>query len=234
MATQYAFGKIVTNGLVLALDAADRNSYVSGSMIWNDLSGNNNNGTLVSGSTFSPTNGGSIVFDGVDDYAVVNSFNQLPTGSSARTVNIWFNPNATTWQPNVNSMFFYGTVGVNGATFGIDFDTYPVMEIYTWGGAGRDVTFSTTFTQTGWANLSVVYNGSTTLSIYENSRNTQNSTVTALNTANTSVWIGSINPSFQPWYYDGRISNIQIYNRALSATEILQNYNAQKSRFGLS
>jgi hypothetical protein len=231
-----AFGngpKIVTEGLVLALDAADRNSYVSGSTTWFDLSGNGNNGTLVSGSTFNSANGGSIVFDGADDYAVVGSFNQLPTGSSARTVNIWFNPNVTTWQSNINNLFFYGTAGANGGTFGIDFDTYPNMDVYTWGGAGRDIIFSTTFPQTGWSNLSVVYNGGTTLSIYENSRNTQNVTVTALSTTNTSVWIGSINPSFQSWYYDGRISNIQIYNRALSATEILQNYDATKTRFGL-
>ena len=230
MSTQYAFGRIVTSGLVLALDAADRNSYPGSGTTWTDVSGNGNNGTLTNGPTFSNN---SIVFDGVDDYVVVGSFNQLPTGSSARTVNIWFNPNITTWQGNVNSLFFYGTTGVNGAVFGIDFDTYPTMEIYTWGGAGRDVFFSSSFPQTGWSNLSVVYNGSTTLSIYENSRNTQNATVTALSTTNTSVWIGSIDPSYQPWYYDGRISNIQIYNRALSASEVLQNYNAQKSRFNL-
>jgi len=224
---------IITNGLVLALDAANRRSYVPGSTTWNDLSGNRYTGSLTNGPTFDSANGGSIVFDGVNDYVVVGSFNQLPTGSSARTINIWFNPNITTWQGNVNSLFFYGTTGVNGAVFGIDFDTYPTMEIYTWGGAGRDVFFSSSFPQIGWSNLSVVYNGSTTLSIYENSRNTQNATVTALSTTNTNVWIGSIDPSYQPWYYDGRISNIQIYNRALTATEIAQNYEALKSRYGL-
>jgi hypothetical protein len=224
---------IVTSGLVLNLDAANMKSYPRSGTTWRDLSGNNNSGSLINGPTFSSANGGSIVFDGVDDYVVVDSFNQLPTGSSARTINIWFNPNITTWQGNVNSLFFYGTTGVNGAVFGIDFDTYPTMEIYTWGGAGRDVIFSSSFPQTGWSNLSIVYNGSTTISIYENSRNTQNATVTTLSTTNTSVWIGSINPSYQPWYYDGRISNIQIYNRALSASEVQQNYNATKTRFGL-
>ena len=234
MATQYAFGQIVKNGLVLALDAADQNSYVSGITTWNDLSGNNNIGTLTNGPTFNSNNGGSIVFDGVNDYVIVNNFNQLPTGSSARTVNIWFNPNTTTWQNDVNNLFFYGTPNVNGAAFGLDFSTYPSMEVFTWGGVGRDITFSTTFAQTGWANLSVVYNGSTTLSIYENSINTQNTTVTALNTTNTSVWIGSIDTVYRSWYYEGKISNIQIYNRALSQVEIQQNYNAQKARFGLT
>jgi hypothetical protein len=224
---------IVTNGLVLALDAANTKSYPGSGTTWRDLSGNNNSGSLVNSPTFSSASGGSIVFDGVDDYVVVGSFNQLPTGSSARTINIWFNPNITTWQGNVNSLFFYGTTGINGAVFGIDFDTYPTMEIYTWGGAGRDVIFSSSFPQTGWSNLSVIYDGSTTISIYENSRNTQNATVTALSTTNTNVWIGSIDPSYQPWYYDGRISNIQIYNRALSASEVAQNYNATKARFNL-
>jgi hypothetical protein len=65
MSTQYAFGRIITSGLVLALDAADRNSYVSGSTIWNDMSGNGNTGTLTNGPTFSNN---AIVFDGVDDY----------------------------------------------------------------------------------------------------------------------------------------------------------------------
>jgi len=69
MATQFAFGQIVTNGLVLALDAADRNSYISGSTTWRDLTSNSFNGTLTNGPTFNSANGGSIVFDGVDDYA---------------------------------------------------------------------------------------------------------------------------------------------------------------------
>jgi hypothetical protein len=68
MAVQYASGKIVTSGLVLALDAADKNSYPGSGTTWTDLSGNGNNGTLVNGPTFSSANGGSIVFDGVDDY----------------------------------------------------------------------------------------------------------------------------------------------------------------------
>jgi hypothetical protein len=60
--------KIVTNGLVLALDAADRNSYVSGSTTWNDLSGYNYNGTLTNSPTFSNTNGGIISFNGTSQY----------------------------------------------------------------------------------------------------------------------------------------------------------------------
>ena len=70
---------IITNGLVLALDAANTKSYVSGSTVWRDLSGNNNSGSLTNGPTFNSANGGSIVFDGVDDYCV----NSLSNGFTA-------------------------------------------------------------------------------------------------------------------------------------------------------
>ena len=63
---------VVTNGLVLSLDAGDRNSYVSGSTTWFDLAGTNN-GTLTNGPTFNTGSFGSIVFDGVDDYVTTNS-----------------------------------------------------------------------------------------------------------------------------------------------------------------
>ena len=226
------YPSIVTSGLTLMLDAGYIPSYPRTGTTWNDLSGNGNNGTLVNGPSFNPADGGSIVFDGTDDYAVVSSFSQLPIGSNARTVNMWFKTNTTTWQDNVNNMFFYGATNT-GNSFGIDFRVYPAMEFYSWGGAGRDIIFNTTFPQTGWSNLTVVYNGTTTLNIYENSINTQNATINVLNTISSNVWIGSINPSFNPWYYDGGIANIQIYDRALSSSEVLQNYNAYKSRFGL-
>ena len=67
MATKYS-PKIITNGLVLSLDAANNKSYPRSGTTWSDLSGNSNTGTLTNGPTFSSANGGSIVFDGVDDY----------------------------------------------------------------------------------------------------------------------------------------------------------------------
>ncbi len=89
MAVQYSNGKIITSGLVLNLNAADQNSYVSGSTAWNDLSGNNYNGTLTNGPTFSSGNGGSIVFDGVDDYA---SLSGTITLGSTFTILAWIKP----------------------------------------------------------------------------------------------------------------------------------------------
>ena len=65
--------KIITDGLVLYLDAANPYSYVSGSTVWNDISRGGNNGTLINGPTFSSANNGSIVFDGTNDYVINNT-----------------------------------------------------------------------------------------------------------------------------------------------------------------
>ena len=66
---------IITSGLISALDAADRNSYPGSGTTWTDISGNNNNGTLTNGPTFSSTNGGAIVLDGADDYINTGTIN---------------------------------------------------------------------------------------------------------------------------------------------------------------
>ena len=226
---------IVDSGLVLALDAADRNSYPGSGTTWTDVSNNGNNGTLTNGPTYNSANGGSIVFDGADDYVIVSSNpSSIPYGSSARTVSIWFYTNTTTWVVNTNNLFFYGS-GTTGSAFGIDFSTYPSMEVYTWGGGSNDFSFSTTYSQVGWKNITVTYNGATTILIYENGVPTQTFTLPSTrNTITSAVFIGAINPSIIPGaLYDGRISNTSIYNRALSATEIQQNFNSVRSRFGI-
>ena len=103
---------IVSDGLVLCLDAANRKSYVNGSTVWRDLSGNNNSGSLVNGPTFSSANGGSIVFDGTNDYVQIGS-NLLPSGNSSHTVFSWVNKKTDntgggwipliTWGKNINN-----------------------------------------------------------------------------------------------------------------------------------
>src|SRR6056300_382098 len=67
------YGNIVTDGLVLNLDAARKDSYNRTGTTWNDISGNGNNGTLTNGPTFDSEDYGSIVFDGVDDYVTVSA-----------------------------------------------------------------------------------------------------------------------------------------------------------------
>ena len=89
MATQYANGKIVTDGLVLSLNAADRNSYPGSGTTWTDTSGNGNNGTLTNGPTFNSGNGGYIQFDGTNDRVDIADANSLDFGTGGFTILVW-------------------------------------------------------------------------------------------------------------------------------------------------
>lgn len=88
------YGGIVTNGLVLALDAAKKDSYPGSGTVWRDISGNGNNGTLTNGPTFNSGNGGSIVFDGVDDYVEYGLITQMSNLINI-TVSYWYYPTTT-------------------------------------------------------------------------------------------------------------------------------------------
>jgi len=220
---------IVTSGLVLYLDAANDLSYPGSETVWRDLSGQGNNGTLINGPTFSSANGGSIVFDSSNDYVSVPYFPALPTGSSPRTVSIWFYSNESTWVNDVNTLFHYGTTGTSRVAFGLDFFTaYPKFQIFTW---GDDLNYQSKLNKIGWNNITVTYDGNLTLSAYDNGFFTESYTLGGVlnTTSNTAVTIGGILSLSS--FYDGRISNVSLYNRALTTAEIQQNYNALKGRY---
>jgi hypothetical protein len=220
--------RIVTDGLVLALDAGNTKSYPGSGTTWFDRSGNGNNGTLTNGPTFSSGNLGSISFDGVDDTVTITNPPNNPTGSSPRTVSVWFYTEDSTWTDNVNNLFYYGSATTR-QSFGIDFfTTYPNMEIWTF---ADDLTFSITGPKVGWHNVTATYDGNLNLKAHYNGVFSAEKTLGGvLNTGNTSINIGS---STTLSYFIGKVSNVSIYNRALSAAEVLQNYNATKGRFGL-
>jgi len=90
--------KIITDGLVLSLDAANTKSYPGTGTVWKDLSGNGNNGTLVNGPTFNSGNNGSIVFDGVNDYASTTPVSNLtiPQMEGDITYEYWIEPTQAT------------------------------------------------------------------------------------------------------------------------------------------
>ena len=222
MATQYAFGKIVTDGLVLCLDAADRNSYVSGSTTWFDVAGSNN-GALINGPTFNATNGGSIVFDGIDDY-VSGSILVTPSFS----FNFWFKPLQLR---NYNPGFIIGDWG------NFVWHTTSDGSIY----CGTDVV--TRFTPSsagcgaGAVPINTIQNYTYTFtlgtgSLYKNGNLlvTSNNHQTPISASFKQPFQISSTPNIPG---NANVYTTQIYNRALTASEVLQNFNAQKSRFGL-
>ena len=215
--------RIVTNGLVLAFDAADRNSYVSGSTTWVDLSGNGNNGTLINGPTFSTVNGGSIVFDGGDDYVDTGkTATQLGVYNANYTFDAWVYPTNFTGD---RSMFGTGT---NVLREGLHL-VFRNGTIYQ-GHYSADIQAGTG-TLNEWNNICYTYIQSSGLaSIYKNGILQGSGTIASF-IGTTNILIGS---SLGSGYFVGNGSNYKIYNRALTAVEIQQNYNAQKSRFNLT
>jgi hypothetical protein len=221
---------ILTNGLVLALDAGDRNSYVSGSTTWFDLAGTNN-GTLTNGPTFNTGSGGSIVFDGVDDYVNLGTtLNSITTGSSF-TLNMWVLSNVL-----IDGSTYYGLISNYSEAGGFQLFTGGGNILYAYGNNFLSQTGTAIITQliaNTWNNITFAYVKNTSGIIYVNGINvTSNSYANTISTPNQNLKLGVRSDSnAYPW--NGRIAITQIYNKSLSAQEVLQNYNATKGRFGL-
>jgi hypothetical protein len=226
------YGGVVSNGLVLALDAAKKDSYPGSGTVWRDISGNGNNGTLTNGPTFNSNNGGSIVFDGVDDYVISNTPSILNL-SQPTTLNIWFyfnsfspiNPRLIECRDSSNSIQLIRDASTNKiATKNSNFES------------GNSGIAWVTITTGVWYNISVVWVPSlTTTILYLNGISQSGSAFSNIATGNQNnkIVLGARSDFQSSTWMNGRISNLQIYNRALSATEVLQNYNATKGRYGL-
>lgn len=237
MATQYAFGKIVTSGLVLSLNAADRNSYSGSGNTWTDMSGNSNNGTLTNGPTFSSANGGSIVFDGVDDRVECGNASIVP---NSWTVNCWLIHTKTT-----GVSVFVGRSGgppnydqnlILGWSAGSGFDSKFFVSGKTITGVYSPCTSSFVAVTGSIYNLVGCFDTTTTtLSLYVNGILNNTKVIGALFTtgSNLAIQVGCSDGTNPGNFMRGNIYTTQIYNRALSPLEVQQNYNAQKSRFGL-
>jgi hypothetical protein len=217
--------KIVTDGLVLALDAGNTKSYTSGSTTWFDKSGNTNNGTLTNGPTFSSANGGSIVFDGVDDF-VLTTFSL--NGINPLTVSCWFKLNTVTkdWQSVVD--------GYKNAT-DRNFQMWVAnnSKLYIWH-LGTSHTGDGVLSQNTWYNAVFTYNGSSNGILYLNNTVINASIPKGAGVgANIPINIGRRADANSSSYTNGNIANVHIYNRALSAAEIQQNFNALRGRYGI-
>ncbi len=223
--------KIATNGLVLALDAANVLSYPGSGTTWTDMSGNNNNGALTNGPIFNSTNGGSIVFDGTDDYVTLISTTSLRPSNV--TLSVWFNRNNTTIvgseaiaESRKSSWVSYALhISSNGITWFIGYlDVFPYS---------TSVGASGNYIDGQWHNVVGTYDKEN-LKIYVDGvlKTTSNSfTSDILYSGDLTFLIGFHAESTT--YFEGKIANTLLYSRALTDSEVLQNYNSTKSRFGL-
>ncbi len=228
---------IVTSGLVLSLDAANVKSYPGSGTTWRDLSGNSNNGTLTNGPTFSSANGGSIVFDGTNDYVAT----PIQNLDRPCTFSTWVNFNNLTGFQTligqdtsasiIRGRFYFQKAGATSGGLILNVVNFSIVL------SSNSIVIANAINPVvtnQWYNYSAVLT-TTTLALYENGilQNTVNDSNTFL-TPNTTITLnaGYYNNSIVD-YINGKSSSFQIYNRALSATEISQNYNAVKSRFNL-
>jgi hypothetical protein len=216
----YGTPPIVTDGLILNLDAANTLSYVSGSTTWNDLSGNNYSGSLENNPTFDNLNGGSIVFDGTDDYVSLTQ----------STNNLNFSCEVFLKPTNISKDQMY--VGITIAATYIRFSNSRAFLSVRTTTAQRTLTHSSTLANNQIYHIVSIYNG-VQLKIYVNGVLTQG---TVLNEPLLVPWgidrIGRWRDGDQRSFV-GNIYTLRLYNRELSAQEITQNYNAIKGRFGL-
>ena len=227
--------KTTTNGLIFCVDAADKNSYPGTGTTWTDLSGNANNGTLTNGPTFNGSNGGVIVFDGTDDYVNVANASSL-NPSNGISVSVWVKFTSTI--NNTRQMMVEKhTTNSSGWWFAGENNKIVWLVMGTSGGEKMiDLTNNTSIISGTIYNIVGTYDVTgSTLKLYVNGSNDGGTIIgggSGLSSSSNPLIIGK-----QHNWGNGPSSitmfNTSLYNRALSADEVLQNYNSTKSRFGL-
>jgi hypothetical protein len=228
---------IVTNGLLLNLDAGFAPSYPTVRSSWYDLSGNQKHGTLINGPTFNSNNGGSILFDGIDDYIACGNLGTFDNMSFQMFVKVLSNGGGfKAFGGAVGGGSDYDTgfnIDMQGGSSGA-FTNCSIEGGFLRVGGGTD--FMTSSVSFGtWCNICFTVSP-TFIQFYLNGV-PQNGTNRINNASSTigmnNLVIGARVYSLPSTSINANIGSTQIYNRALTATEVLQNYNSQKDRFGL-
>ena len=219
----YSGPDVVEDGLVLCLDAGNTKSYGGSGTTWTDLSGNGNTGTLTNGPTYSSSDGGSIVFDGSNDDVSITSYQLSTSNSSAPyTLSAWINRTGTTTGGGIITQY--------SGEFSDRFGFRERNSKLSWWKGGSDLAISTNNIPINvWKYVVGVKRSDNSVSIYLDSVEVGTGTDN-VDFANTTLKIGRFG-TIAP--FSGNISQVSIYNKALTAAEVAQNYNATRSRFGL-
>jgi hypothetical protein len=240
-----SIGTNITDDLVLYVDASNINSYRSSSLIWSDLSKTNNNGTLLNGTTYSTDGGGSLLFDGTNDYVRVID-NPTLNFSGSFSVVCWVNTNPDAggdgwdvWvgkRPNTNNGYYIGVNASFGARFVVG-NTFNQRINTPW----------ISYTPNTWAMFTGILDwewGATVgiptwgqQTIIRNNYDESNSAINfygdnRLVSNNTNLSIGG-DIGIGAYFVNGKIGFVGMWQRALSSLEVTFLYNTMKSRFGL-
>ena len=239
-------GNIITNGLVLHLDSGNPQSFDGNSTIWRDLSGNGNNGTLVNGVSYSNTNRGVMVFDGVNDYVnLVNSNNIIGNNLQTLTASVWVKYSTTAMgrlfvlaRNNTTSSLIALVVNETVTAGTIPVNTIGAIGFFNRNSADTaftDLTYNDNYhLKNRWINLTCVVDG-TNRYLYVDGQLVNSDIGVGIQsvTGNTGVAVIGTQIGATGEFYNGQLNDLYYYRRALNGTEIIQNYNATKNRFGL-
>ncbi|MGA1050026.1 MAG: LamG-like jellyroll fold domain-containing protein [Minisyncoccia bacterium] len=213
---------IIQNELVLHLDAGDVDSYPGTGNTWTDLSGNGNNGTIYNASYDSNDGGGSLVFNGINTRVDIPE-NSIWGLANSATFNVWYK--ASSYSGNI--------VGyMKGLWPG--YEISPGLVVYSAQFGSNDLNGNYLYTLGDWVMITWVINRTTNeYIIYRNADQTGNPTpITHPSLPSSKLYLGARGDNLDR-FMTGKIANVQFYNKVLTSTEIQQNYNAMKSRFGL-
>jgi hypothetical protein len=230
---QLEYGSSVTNYYPVTTTAKTRGT------TWTDLTGNSNSGTLTNGPTYNSSNAGSLVFDGSNDYIVLNNTNIGNFGTNNFTVSIWCKPASgsagsrgviSKYEPhssNGSGWFMFNTDGQIFTRITQDISA-PLESSEITASVSGNAWYNFTITR-DTNKFSLFINGQ----LYQ-----QNTTTNIINCSNSSTTL-SIGSGYRytsgatGYYYSGNVSSTLIYDKALTATEVQQNFNALRSRFGV-
>ena len=230
MAQTYGRTKIVTDGLVVCLDGGNYTSYPGTGTAVTDISYVGNNGTATN-MTFSTEAGGCFNLDGTDDYINIPDNNTLDF-TGAMSAELWLNFDSLgtndlpLWKTNSYGMAYNATWSGNGANkLGVS-----IMQAGAWRGAEASATIATDT----WYCLVLTFD-KPTLKCYLNGGVEETTTTPDLfiGTTTNPLRIGIDGGASSAYAFQGLVGSLKIYNRELTASEVLQNYNSQKARFGL-
>ena len=248
MAGRIGQGGIVTQGLVFSVDSGNPRSfdYPYNGTNWRDLTSSSRNTTLTNGPTYNSSNGGTIVFDGVNDRAIVTggTFNYSPGTTGEVSLEIWVYPTGpyTSYlaePPTTNLAGLFGQ-GYFGASTGWGLGIYVRSSInYFVFQVRRTSTlvqtdFGVSFTNNNWYHLVGTFTRNELSRVYVNGILRSSTSSTALNGITITPDTNNAGIGGTQFYLSGcRIPIARLYNRPLSQQEVLQNFNSTRTRFGV-
>ena len=219
--------RIVTDGLLLALDAGNTKSYPGSGTTWSDLSGKDNDGTLTNGPTYNSADGGYFNFDGSNDYVDVSGSATV----SAATFLAWIRLDDLDQQSWTGIIFSRSNTAVSGMNFRAQSENVG----YHWNNKSGTYNWTSGLTVPNqeWCMIAVTVTSSVATAYLFRSSGMTSATNSRSHGSTTLDSIKVGRDSTQSRYLDGRISVAMIYNRALSSSELQSNFNALRGRYGI-